>query len=75
MNVSKNRFQYEIDFSRGIDSVESMPGLLKSFFVEVSGFSDLRFFVYNVYITNQFQTTFAQKWGGGGESVSRGDSE
>jgi hypothetical protein len=27
--------------------------------------------VYNVYITNQFQTTFAQ--GGGGGSVSRGE--
>jgi hypothetical protein len=29
--------------------------------------------VYNVYITNQFQTTFAQ--GGGGGSISRGDCE
>jgi hypothetical protein len=31
--------------------------------------------VYNVYITNQFQITFAQGgWGGGGgESVNRGD--
>ncbi len=30
--------------------------------------------VYNVYITNQFQTTFAQD-GGGGKFVSRGDCE
>jgi hypothetical protein len=30
--------------------------------------------VYNVYIKNQFQTTFAQEGGGGrGKSVSRGD--
>jgi hypothetical protein len=33
--------------------------------------------VYNVYITNRFQTTFAQGEGGGGvvKSVSRGDCE
>ena len=31
--------------------------------------------VYNVYITNQFQTTFAQGGGGGIKSVSRGDCE
>ncbi len=32
--------------------------------------------VYSVYITSQFQTTFAQGWGGGGgKSVSRGDCE
>jgi len=30
--------------------------------------------VYNVYITNQLQTTFAQR-GGGVKSVSRGDCE
>jgi len=30
--------------------------------------------VYNVYITNQFQTTFARV-GGGGKSVGRGDCE
>jgi hypothetical protein len=32
--------------------------------------------VYNVYITNQFQTTFAQREGEGGvKSVRRGDCE
>jgi hypothetical protein len=34
----------------------------------------LEFSVYNVYITSQFQTTFAGG-GGGGKSVSRGDCE
>jgi hypothetical protein len=44
-------------------------------FVEISG---LEVSVYNVYITNQLQTTFAPVggWGGGGEkSISRGDRE
>jgi hypothetical protein len=31
--------------------------------------------VYNVYITNQFQTTFAQGGGGGVKSVSIGDRD
>jgi hypothetical protein len=31
--------------------------------------------VYNAYITNQLQTTFAQRGGGGVKSVSRGDCE
>jgi hypothetical protein len=48
-------------------------------FVEVSeqnlGVLRLEVSVYNVYITNQFQTTFT--WGGGGrvKSVSKGDCE
>ena len=35
----------------------------------------LKVFVYNVDITNQFQTTFAQRGGGGVKSVSRGNCE
>ncbi len=43
-------------------------------FVEVSG-HNLKSFLHNVYITNQFQTTFARGQGGGVKSVSRGDCE
>jgi hypothetical protein len=30
IEISKNPFNDEIEFSQGIDSVESMPGVLKS---------------------------------------------
>ncbi len=37
--------------------------------VSISMVLRLDVYVYNVYITNQFQTTFAGGWGGGGKSV------
>ncbi len=47
-------------------------------FVEIFGLESSQtwgFNGYNVYITNQFQTTFAQRGGGGVKSVRRGDCE
>jgi hypothetical protein len=35
----------------------------------------LEVFVYNVYNTNQFQTTFEKRGGRRGKTVSRGDCE
>jgi hypothetical protein len=46
------------------------------FLVKILRVFRLEVFVYNVYITNQFQTTFEKKgWGEGVKSFSRGDCE
>ncbi len=46
------------------------------FWAKTLKFSDFEVSVYNIYITNQFQITFAQGGGGGSKTpVSRGNCE
>jgi hypothetical protein len=72
-------FKFKLEFPIGVQRSDApntkIPQISLRFLSIILRVLRFEVSVYNVYITNQFQTTFAQGRGGGVKSVSRGDCE